>query len=135
MLQRLGTQVWDKLGIGLSAVCLAHCVLLPLAVSFLPFLGLKGFHHEATHGLLLTVALPVGILALVPGYLKHGTLWIPLLGTLSLALLLGGTWAHSLGIEGVEGLLGLLGALGLLTSHLSNWSLCTTRCDKKCHSH
>lgn len=31
---------WDKIGLGLSGLCLVHCLLLPIAVSSLPWLGI-----------------------------------------------------------------------------------------------
>lgn len=115
-------------------LCLLHCVMLPLVATFLPFMGAQHVHHnESVHLLLLTLALPVGLLALIPGYRKHRVKWIPALGLASLVGLLCTPFMHDLGLESVEVLWSLGAGLGLVTSHLSNWAHCRTECHGSCH--
>ena len=38
---------WDRMGQGLSLLCLAHCLLTPLLLGALPSLGLHVLHSPA----------------------------------------------------------------------------------------
>lgn len=60
----------DYAGMAASALCLVHCLAMPLLLAAFPLLGLGGDHHALHDALLLGVSVPV-LLALVPGYLKH----------------------------------------------------------------
>ena len=60
----------DYAGMAASALCLVHCLAMPLVLAAFPLLGLKGEHHALHDALLLGVTAPV-LLALVPGYVKH----------------------------------------------------------------
>ncbi|MGI4719353.1 MAG: MerC domain-containing protein [Janthinobacterium lividum] len=60
----------DYAGMAASALCLVHCLAMPLVLAAFPLLGLGGEHHALHDALLLGVSVPV-LLALVPGYLKH----------------------------------------------------------------
>lgn len=60
----------DYAGMAASALCLVHCLAMPLLIAAFPLLGLGGKHHALHDALLLGVTVPV-LLALVPGYLKH----------------------------------------------------------------
>jgi len=60
----------DYAGIAASALCLVHCLAMPLVLAAFPLLGLGGEHHALHDALLLGVTVPV-LLALVPGYVKH----------------------------------------------------------------
>ncbi|MCC2958722.1 MerC family mercury resistance protein, partial [Massilia sp. IC2-477] len=60
----------DYAGIAASALCLVHCLAMPLLLAAFPLLGLGNDHHALHDALLVGVSLPV-LLALVPGYVKH----------------------------------------------------------------
>ncbi|QOY95291.1 MerC domain-containing protein [Massilia sp. UMI-21] len=60
----------DYAGMAASALCLVHCLAMPLLLAGFPLLGLGAEHHALHDALLLGVAVPV-LLALVPGYIKH----------------------------------------------------------------
>ncbi len=60
----------DYAGIAASALCLLHCLAMPLLLAAFPLLGLGNDHHALHDALLAGVTLPV-LLALVPGYLRH----------------------------------------------------------------
>ena len=72
----------DYAGIAASALCLVHCLAMPLLLAAFPLLGLGGEHHALHDALLVGVTVPV-LLALVPGYVKHrdpGALMLGLAG-------------------------------------------------------
>jgi hypothetical protein len=60
----------DRAGIWLSALCLAHCLLTPLALIFLPALALLA-DERLVHGVLLLVLPAVALVSFVPGFLRH----------------------------------------------------------------
>lgn len=60
----------DYAGMAASALCLLHCLAMPLLLAAFPLLGLDDDHHALHDALLLGVTVPV-LLALVPGYLRH----------------------------------------------------------------
>ncbi len=41
-------RIWDFLGMGLSVVCLVHCLAIPFLLGFLPFLASSLMHHGTT---------------------------------------------------------------------------------------
>jgi hypothetical protein len=66
------TAVWDFTGITLSALCLIHCLSLPLIILFLPPLGLTlTTTSEDVHTVLAIIVPITSIFAFVPGYRRH----------------------------------------------------------------
>lgn len=61
-------RLWDRLGALLSGLCLAHCLLLPVALIAVPgyaaFGAELGAAHETTHLVLAALLLPVALVAL-----------------------------------------------------------------------
>ena len=55
----------DRIAVGLSGLCLLHCLLLPLVITALPFLTLIGESHF--HVQMLVAVVPVTAVAIVPG--------------------------------------------------------------------
>ncbi|MFW6093024.1 MAG: MerC domain-containing protein [Pseudomonadota bacterium] len=100
----------DRLAIALSALCLVHCLAIPLAVVVTPALAVALVGSETTlHVLLLAVALPVTVYALGHGYRIHGRRWCVALGGVGLALmtlgvshLFGMAWEVPLTLAGVS---------------------------------
>jgi len=63
---------WDHAGVVLSALCLIHCLGAPLAILFLPALGLiLAPAADGVHTVLATVVPITALLAFVPGYRRH----------------------------------------------------------------
>ncbi|NNG25842.1 MerC domain-containing protein [Telluria aromaticivorans] len=77
----------DYAGMAASALCLVHCLAMPLVLAAFPLLGLGGEHHALHDALLVGVTVPV-LLALVPGYLKHRDPAALLLGVAGLVVFL-----------------------------------------------
>lgn len=125
------TGFWDRAGIGVTLLCLFHCLALPLLVTAFPFLP---FHHShEVHLAMALLAIPVGIAALVPGYRRHRNRLIPLSGLIGLNFLVGAeTYGEVLGL-GSESVISGAGALILIAAHASNWYLCTRECRGNCH--
>jgi hypothetical protein len=114
----------DYAGLAASALCLAHCLAMPLLIVAFPLLGLGAEHHALHDALLLGVTVPV-LLALVPGYLKHRDptallLGLAGLGAFLLAVLVAGP---RLG-EMAETIVAVLSSVLLLGAHLRNHRFC-----------
>jgi hypothetical protein len=124
---------WDKIGISLSSLCVAHCIGTPVAFALLPAIGTQfGEHTHEFHWLMAALLLPVALLAFVRGYLHHRELTPLFLGAggvtvIFAALFLPEQWGGIYGYTYVN----IVGSLGLMSGHLLNRRLCN-RCD---HAH
>ncbi|MEL6447470.1 MAG: MerC domain-containing protein [Pseudomonadota bacterium] len=77
----------DALGVMLSAICMLHCLLLPVLIAFGVGGAVTGLDSEWTHIVLLTVVVPVSAVAFVGGWIRHRRIAVLALGTLGVALL------------------------------------------------
>jgi hypothetical protein len=116
----------DQLGMTLSALCLIHCLLVPVAAALTPLIARSLTLPEWVHLALLSTALPVAIAALGQGWRRHSAPRIAALGALGLLLLAGGIAAHEGWLGGTKGawldpVLTSLGALLLGSAHWRNW--------------
>jgi len=109
----------DGAAVGLSALCLIHCLALPLLVAGLPFLA--QFSEGHLHAQMLVVVLPLSIAALGLGFRHHRSVPIVLTGVAGMIVLtLGATVAHEqLGIL-ADRAFTIVGALLLATAHFYN---------------
>jgi len=109
----------DGAAVGLSALCLIHCLALPLLVAGLPFLA--EFSEGHLHAQMLAVVLPLSILALGLGFRHHRSVPIIATGAVGMIILaLGATIAHEqLGIA-ADRTFTIVGALILATAHYKN---------------
>ncbi len=114
----------DLTGVSLSAVCVAHCLLFPVAAAAAPMLapGLGealGASH-AWHLGLLAIAAPISLLALGWSVRASRARWPVLaLGLLGLSLMTVG--ALHLSSSLIETALTLTGVTVLAAAHLINW--------------
>ena len=116
---------WDRLGIALSVVCLAHCLLLPVALLALPLVAVQWLQTGAVHVIMALVLAPVAVIALAAGLRLHRR-WSVAgamaagLGLLSTAAFAGeGSMAHEWG-----NVLTVAGGGILVTAHFANLKLC-----------
>ena len=108
---------------GISIICLVHCLALPLVVTLAPLLA-AGFSlddHSLLHWLMLGLAVPLSALGLWLGMRRHGDWRLIVLGAVGIALMFVGV-SHLLG-DGLEAPLTLLGVSLVLCTHLLNWRL------------
>ena len=109
----------DGAAVGLSALCLVHCLALPLMVAGLPFL--RGFADDHFHEQMLIVVLPLSIVALGLGYRHHRSARIISAGIVGMALLaIGATVAHSHWGLAADQAFTIVGALTLAVAHYFN---------------
>lgn len=119
----------DRSAIGLSVVCLVHCLALPVALTMSPALAAYWFADESFHTMLVYVVLPTSIVAIGLGCKRHRTFAVIAWGAngllaLTLAVVLGSALLSEAG----EKLLTMVGAVLVVVAHVQNYRLCR-RCD------
>ena len=109
----------DGAAVALSALCLIHCLALPILVAGLPFLA--QFAEGHLHLQMLVVVLPLSVIALGLGFRRHRSARIIGAGAVGmLALVIGATVAHThLGLA-ADRAFTIVGALVLATAHYFN---------------
>ena len=114
MLQNaIRTGAIDRLAIGLSGLCLVHCVASAVLLTMLSAAGgllLDPIFHEAG----LTLALLLGGFGLGRGVLQHGFMMPAAIGSLGLGVMAG---ALTLQHDGGEMIYSMLGVLILALGH------------------
>ena len=120
--------MWDKIGVGLSGLCLVHCLVLPVIAMALPWLS-HWIEDERVHLLFAAVTVPVAAIALIPAFLKHRR-WPTLsLGMIGAGLLLLGALGHDLIGHEWEHVATICGGFCLVVAHISNYRLRVSCCD------
>ena len=118
----------DAAAIGLSVVCLIHCLVLPVALVLFPSVLVSYFAQEWVHQLAVMFAVPVSIFALTMGCGSHKRIWILALGVLGIAILL---FPLLVGTEALETPMTIVGASIIAASHIANMRTCRSL---DCHS-
>jgi len=125
--------VSDMVGIGLSLLCLVHCLALPVLIAFAPAIlrGLPG--DDVTHRSLAVAIGFVGFLAFRSGYKVHRRRWVLaafITGLLmvSIAAVLGDEFLTEYG----EAAITVCGGLVLVSAHLVNRSFCRSCLVRRC---
>jgi hypothetical protein len=109
----------DVSAVGLSALCLIHCLALPALSLLLPFLGLWA-QAEWIHVAFIAAAAPIAVLALVDLRARKPHSWIILgIAASGLALMLAG--AVEFPSASYERPLTVVGGLLLSGAHIANW--------------
>lgn len=111
----------DKIGIGLSGLCLLHCLLTPILILLIPSMSVGG--HDMVHVALFAVLPFVALAAFVPGFKRHHDkrvfYWaLPGIALIAIgAVVLDGQMLAETGST-------ILGSLLLIRAHLLNRELC-----------
>ena len=118
----------DGAAVVLSALCLVHCLALPLIVIGVPFLA--QFAEGHLHLQMLVVVLPLSTLALGIGFRRHRDSRILSAGIVGMLLLIiGATVAHAqLGLI-ADRAFTICGSLTLATAHYFNSIRAQAACD------
>ncbi|MGV3480760.1 MAG: MerC domain-containing protein [Sphingobium sp.] len=115
-------QGWlDGLSIGASALCLIHCLALPILIAALPALARALDLREGFHLLVLAAAIPTSAVALMAGHRRHGALVPVFTGIAGLVLMMIGALFTSR--AAAETALTVAGSLLLASAHIANWRL------------
>jgi len=121
----------DKAAIGLSLMCVVHCLLTPVAIIMIPALGATFLEDERFHYAILFLVLPTSLIALGLGCRKHGRLEILMMGLLGLTILclILIVGEDVIGETG-EKVSTVLGSAIIAYAHVRNFRLCrSNKCD------
>ena len=117
---------WDAWGQALSVLCMAHCVLLPLALGALPAVLSQALEETPIHLGALALAAVFGVASFVPGFRQHLDWRVLALGSAGLALL---GLAQTVLPEGVaETAMTMAGGTALVVAHGLNRRRCRDCC-------
>jgi hypothetical protein len=111
----------DNAAIGASALCLVHCLILPVAIMILPFLAAALEHREWLHAALLGFAAPSSLYALLSGVRIHGQSKPLAYGVAGMVFLLLGLWLDDSAVY--EMLATVFGSGLLIAGHIQNLRL------------
>lgn len=122
----------DRLGIGVSAICVIHCLSIPVLVSILPLWPVHGVLQEWVHPILMIPLLPIVYFAARRSHFDRQITTLLLTGTLFVLAgwLLGHYW---LGFW-VETVLTIIGSGLLISGHWRNYRH-HQRCTNSRHHH
>lgn len=110
---------FDGFAVGASALCLVHCLGLPLLIAALPAIANRIDPGEGFHLIVLLFAIPTSAFALIEGWRRHRGLAPLFVGGAGLALMaLGLAFEQWAAVEmGVT----VAGSLLLAAAHIVNW--------------
>ena len=111
-------RILDRFAIGLSSLCLVHCLAAPLMLLLLPAVSLGLALPESFHIWMLLTAIPVSILALRSGHRHHRRMLPAITAFTGLCLL--GYGAIFIAIAKLELVVTVAGALCLAGAHYWN---------------
>jgi hypothetical protein len=124
----------DRIGITATSLCALHCILLPVLLPALPFLGLSFLADHAWEHFFLIITAILGTFALFTGFRKYHKRIYPFY---LLFLGVGIYWIKHDFSEALEPYFIILGASLIVAAHVINLKLCNNcrQCaDEKCKS-
>lgn len=125
------SKTWDILGIGLSGLCIIHCIILPVLIILAPTMLHEWLPQEdKTHAVLLAFILGIAGFAFISGYRVHGQIR-PVLWMLGGVIIItyASFFAHDQLGHLWEPVIAIIGSLALIRAHILNH-----RC-KTCEEH
>jgi hypothetical protein len=113
---------WDRLGIGISGVCMAHCLILPILITTMPFWPLGERIHAWLHPIFAALLIPITAVAAFSGWREHRQHVILAILSVGLVIVLAaGIIGHEAPGSLLETSLTLVGSTLLITGHWRNW--------------
>ncbi|GAA4883152.1 MerC domain-containing protein [Ferrimonas pelagia] len=119
----------DTLSIGMSVICLIHCLAVPLFLLLGMAVPSLLMSEELFHEMMLFAVVPLSSVAFFLGCRKHRNLSVLAYGLSGLAtLIFAALWMHDLGGHDAETAMTLVGTSLMVIAHLKNYRLCR-RCE------
>ena len=122
---------FDRIAIALSAVCIVHCLAVPVLVAVLPVAAVSFGEGQHFHGLMLWLVIPTSVAGFGMGYRVHGSRGIVALGSAGvIVLILAAIYGHEAWRPDLEIVVSVAGSLILGSAHWLNF-----RAVSRCHLH
>lgn len=121
----MGETPWlDGFALCASSLCTLHCLGLPLLFAVLPALASQIDPGESFHVIMLALAVPTSLFALIQSRRRHGDVRALCLGSVGLFAMGVGTFIAT-GVA-AEAILTVVGSALLASAHILNWRLSRT---------
>ncbi|MEO1498775.1 MAG: MerC domain-containing protein [Planctomycetota bacterium] len=114
---RVNARWSDRAGVAASLACAVHCALMPIAIGYLPAIGLSWVAGRGFHQGMAAFCFAAAVAAFIPGYRKHGMLLPAALGLLGVTLL----GIEAFGFAGDCACCVAPGAEAAITTTLARW--------------
>jgi len=113
---------FDRIAIALSAICIVHCLAVPLIVAVLP-IAVLGFGGDAHfHGVLLWLVVPTSAVGFALGYRVHRRLGVVAFGTVAAVVLaVAAVYGHGTWPALAEAGVSVAASVGLAGAHWVNF--------------
>jgi hypothetical protein len=114
----------DRAGQIMAALCVVHCLFVPLTIAILPVIGLEFIADRRIERALVLLAIGIGTVALVPALLRTHRRALPVAAFACGATLLLAAQFLAEGGTGLERMLTLAGAVTIAAAHTINIRFC-----------
>ena len=116
------SRYFDRVAIALSAICIVHCLVVPLLVALLPLAAVALGEAGHFHGLMLWLVIPSSFIGFYLGYREHSRAGFGMLGAVGLGLItVAALLGHGQWTSWLEASISLLGSLILVRAHWINF--------------
>ena len=120
--------LWDRIGIGLSGICMVHCLVLPVVLASLAVWPVMEDVHAWLHPVFAVLLVPTTIAAGWHGWRFHRDNRVLIVLAVGLCVVLtAGMLGHSGPGAFAETTLTLAGSTILMVGHWRNWRLLSPR--------
>jgi hypothetical protein len=125
------SRVFDRIAIALSAICIVHCLAVPLLVALLPIAAVSFGNNQHFHEVMLWLVVPTSLVGFGMGLRVHRQIGIVLLGAAGVIVLwIVAIHGHETWRADVEAVVSVAGSLVLGGAHWMNF-----RAVRRCHLH
>ena len=126
-------KISDKVSIGISLLCIMHCLLFPLFLILSSNYLILFLNNELFHYTLLFLVVPLSLFALTIGLKNHNSFSIFILGFVGIIFLLSALFLDiKILFVSSEIFLTILGSSFMMIAHYKNFQLCR-HLDCDCH--
>ncbi|HEY8520765.1 MAG TPA: MerC domain-containing protein [Gammaproteobacteria bacterium] len=116
------SRYFDRIAIALSAICIVHCLAVPLAVAVLPVAALAVGGDAHFHQLMLWLVVPTSVAGFALGYRVHRRVGVVAVAAAAvLALAAAATWGHASWGFAAEAAVSVAASLALAGAHWVNF--------------
>jgi len=113
---------FDQIAIALSAVCIVHCLAVPLLVAALPIAAISFGADAHFHALMLWLVVPTSVVGFGLGFRVHRRARLVVLGLAAVGVLAAAAiWGHRSWPEIAEISVSVAGSLMLAFAHWRNF--------------
>lgn len=113
----------DKIGIGLSSLCMVHCLVTPILILFMPVVQ-NELLHSVFHRVMFVLVVLIAMISFLPSYKKHKQMRVLVYAAIGCSILMTAAadfhFIHHIQIPYFEHIFTSIGGIFLLTAHISN---------------